>query len=205
VFCLSVTTLIKHTIISKKPRVVSAPAVQVETRALVIPSDSVHSGMRKYPNAGDFSAIQAAIDAAREGQLMHRGPIIPIARNNNKINSQQAFNEYLDEIKVTAGEYATFNASRQVKSIFQIYYIHYVEVDFEKVTWFDHNGYPCPVQVIQCHEMHGDKSPFEWHTGTKLRALSQEEKENVISDQVRNRIQSRIGILQSAEPRSSDC
>jgi hypothetical protein len=185
--------VIKHTIITKKPK------IELPKQTVVIPSNTatIH-----YPVVAHRNTIQAAIDSAREGYILHTKPKVVVTK---KINNQQEFNDYLNDIKVTQGEYATFNASKKVHTHFQIYYIHYVEVDYNKVTLFNQNGEPCPVHVIQCHELHGDKSPYEWHTGTKLRPLSQDEKENILSDTVRNRIQDRIRILQSAESRTSGC
>lgn len=179
--------VIKHTIITKKPKVMLPAVVQDTT-----PTGNI----RQYPLTDNMAAIQAAIMAAQAGHAQHTKP-------NKKIHNQQEFNDFLDDISVTQGEYATFNASRMVRSIFQVYYIHYVEVDLDKVNLFEHDGNPCPVQTILCHDLAIDRSPVEWHTGLKLRPLSKEEVENVIDDKVRNRIQERIRVLQQGEPRSS--
>jgi hypothetical protein len=112
-------------------------------------------------------------------------------KNQNELNDM--LNKY--DLDYSEGDYVTYNATRSLGDIFQIYYVRKFLVDYSKIFYWTATGAPEITQIIgvwgflpSCQY----PPKWEWRTGWGLRKLTEEEITKFINDQVRNHIQLRL-------------
>jgi hypothetical protein len=135
--------------------------------------------------------------------IILKKPRLQIAENTNhyryafekKVKNQLELNDFLNTLEFTAGEFVTYVASRTLGDIYQIHYVRYIEVDFDKIRMWSQGGQPEIVHMAGAwHNTDRPDPPWEWRTGFSFRPLTMDEATRFIDDQVHDHIKKRLQL-----------